>query len=1490
MSWSPSQAKIGVVIYNFDAGQAPELSLEVGDVVHISEECLGHGWYRGYRVHQKEKLGIFPCSFVHLKAATAGDETGSGAEEPVCEEVTDVLRVWGDMLKEAFSNLQEGVVQKLSSSMTLLVKWRRDILHSSMRSDQQLRLKMKITSMIDKVNSQLGMDMVPRNANYDPVDVDNISVLELYNIHRKPQANEDKRSSPRFIHLYAQVSSASCQVNGEDTDMYFALYNASTQAFVSERVLVRFGSDGTNRSLQKDKKPALSWLFTELEPSLLEQVSDLYIVCHVVRLGRVDLSVKKPTSSIFKRPVGCVVLPLAKLRAVVDEPGSLVQVSSYMCPVSDEKDFSMLHDMVIRRAAKPSDSKGSILLNLSLLYGELAWALESHHELISKETPTVRKLGLGSYALPGKVRNDIFITLERGEFEKGSKTSAKNVEVSMILMNSAGETMDVILSAASSSLASEVQSVVLYHNNSPRWGETFRLNIPQMQIADAILVFNIRHCSSTSDSRASDKQSVFAYLKLVKKDGTTIPDGLTDLCVYRFSPDCTKPSVFLKSPSTVQDLSSTTMAASPLVLSRKESFAVRVGVCSTKLTQDSRLLALLQWRMHQDQLVDVLEGVMNLEGREVCLFMQDAFDALFNILDIDNKLCTQLVFNALVHFLGFLLQPKYEQFVDTLQTYIDKHFSGAMAYKKLLTGLRGYIEKANRPELQDALLHTMETFHFILKIIVQSRQLHARATRISSADTSFKESMEKTIQSLITVIKSSDEKLRSVQVAALTGLGKSVEILRSVFQSHELAEILAVALDAISAEDHDHPLIRHKLSLMRILTNGPLFAVPDARPALLSVILSDLGTYIVSETHLDAVIGILGSVVNRLENKECAVTCQDKKMLSSILPKLVPMVAYMTKGVKNTEEFFVALCSLLGILRLMDGDIIAELMATIGNTEPFIKMLFTVFRHLLVSKVFEKTWTAIRLIQHNVILVSISLLADTLRPMDGTPFNVDLMKMYFLLTSQFITQPALQLESLHPIKAAKLEAQFGDMRCVMATELVVMWSVIGDGRGVFVPSLVDSLLRATVVKQEEVRRAILPIFIDMLELDYKANKSIKKVCAELFHTLDPVVSKGGGDYEFLTILEEIWVSKATTSSTIPEKLGSQICSLVERLVRLGSILFDYRSLGERDVTSTDRRQRMLVLFNLVCFYKEHGPAKLLETTLYRLAQLHIKENSWPEAAFTLLQIAESLDFNGKTLLDGALVFTRQTERERKEALLQSAVKYFGQGKAFECGIEQCDNLIQWYRHQIFDYPKLRSILEVQASYFGNIVDELRPAREYFRVGFFGQGFPKYLRNKAFVFRGQEYEKLSSFQDRVLLDHNNVELMKTNQLPGEEVTGSKKRYLQICTVRPCPVVMEKLESGDVHEHIREHYQVNNVSRFEYSRPYHKGPKDKENEFKSLWLERICVTIAFPLPGVLQWAEVVNTAVGTTILSLVSNHRACIAGINLRHTLMYVLQST
>ncbi len=96
-----------------------------------------------------------------------------------------------------------------------------------------------------------------------------------------------------------------------------------------------------------------------------------------------------------------------------------------------------------------------------------------------------------------------------------------------------------------------------------------------------------------------------------------------------------------------------------------------------------------------------------------------------------------------------------------------------------------------------------------------------------------------------------------------------------------------------------------------------------------------------------------------------------------------------------------------------------------------------------------------------------------------------------------------------------------------------------------------------------------------------------------------------------------------------------------------------------------------------------------------------------------------------------LRYPSQKEWQRKEQLYLKIIEYFEKDKQWEDAIPLCKELAVLYEKKVFDYVKLASILKRTASLFEKIIssDEegLRFDPEYFRVGFYGQGFPLFLR-------------------------------------------------------------------------------------------------------------------------------------------------------------------
>ncbi|XP_035754393.1 dedicator of cytokinesis protein 2-like, partial [Egretta garzetta] len=77
-------------------------------------------------------------------------------------------------------------------------------------------------------------------------------------------------------------------------------------------------------------------------------------------------------------------------------------------------------------------------VSLKMLWGDLSQVRKDHPHLVDRSTVVARKLGYPEVIMPGDVRNDIYLTLVQGEFDKGNKKTQKNVEVTVCVCDESG--------------------------------------------------------------------------------------------------------------------------------------------------------------------------------------------------------------------------------------------------------------------------------------------------------------------------------------------------------------------------------------------------------------------------------------------------------------------------------------------------------------------------------------------------------------------------------------------------------------------------------------------------------------------------------------------------------------------------------------------------------------------------------------------------------------------------------------------------------------------------------------------------------------------------------------------------------------------------------------------------------------------------------------------------------------------------------------------
>ena len=89
--------------------------------------------------------------------------------------------------------------------------------------------------------------------------------------------------------------------------------------------------------------------------------------------------------------------------------------------------------------------------------------------------------------------------------------------------------------------------------------------------------------------------------------------------------------------------------------------------------------------------------------------------------------------------------------------------------------------------------------------------------------------------------------------------------------------------------------------------------------------------------------------------------------------------------------------------------------------------------------------------------------------------------------------------------------------------------------------------------------------------------------------------------------------------------------------------------------------------------------------------------------------------------------------------------------------------------------------EKMSKFYANIMngeEEVERCPEYFRVDFIGRGFPSFLQNKTFIYRGRGFERRGEFVIRIMDQFPDAEEKKKLGAPTQEEKDSPKQVNNI----------------------------------------------------------------------------------------------------------------
>ncbi|XP_032511085.2 dedicator of cytokinesis protein 3 [Danaus plexippus] len=1487
--WIPSKSpKLAVAVYNWKGDVRSGLPLEIGETVQILEE--NGGWYRGFSTKNRSAWGIFPSCVVSIRPCTVKG-TGAAAiaelkDDPLVREIACVLREWARLWKKLYVERETYRFTTVAKVMRELLSGRRALLTGTLTQDQTRALRLRLVGKLDWGNRKLGLELVPRRG-AEAVDPEDTSLVELYRVHadsaeraaafrgtlRRAGGSGSSFNSgtltnntnitpvSQSYYLMCSMRDFGHTAGGDEAELLLCLHDARRAQPLSERFRVRIARDGFSNYV--DRLHANSTLFSDLSSTDLSR--ELWLVAWVVRVGRWSGAggTGERRGPVARRPLGAGVLNLAEFLKQTEQH-TIEKEYTFKVYQSEEKDFHQLHEMLIRKQTNkcnilPGQPNYGIVVALRLLTNT-----GSISEAVASGATVTAKRGFPDVIMPGDVRNDLYLTLERAEFERGGKSTAKNVLATVSVYDSSGQVINDCVWGASGTGSTWYESLVLYHNNSPAWGEQLRLTVPLDTFTHAHVRIEFRHCSTRDKSER--KLFGFSFARLMEPSGATLRDAAHDLYVYKCD-DANKLATasYLSLPSCASDAtrSNTNGVMATFQRSTKENCIISTVLCSTKLTQNEDLLALLQWRARPEKVQETLLRVLRLgDGlscEELIKFLRDVLDALFALFSTEDGNSTPhsgTVFLVLVSICSLLDESRFQHFRPVLDVYIEEHFSAALVYKGLLSSVQHCAEWAAGAEGQEPIRKCLRSLGAVFRLAVRSRCLFARATGGQYED-SFRRDVRAALHALKALAQHPHrEHLAPAQIALMTSWASVAKEVASALGPVEAGRITAAMLDAPAA-NAPPALAKARLAAAQEILRGPLGQDPEARNIVLTTACHHLRVHLARRDELTQCADMLGELVTLLWKKEDPDAPVDEDELDpdvdvlclNTLDVLVETVLHLIGG--NSPVLGSMVAGLLGVMELLKPAHYQRLWSHLAphphDRKPlkdFLMRAFLVFRHLIEQEVFPSDWMVLRVQSCKVLL---SALQDLAKPLlerflgDEPPqFDSQLWAGYLELGVSLVTASALQAErwARGPQRAA--------MRAAAALHLLAVWTRLGAAQLQLIGPAVGALLEVTLVP--ELRRAALGALVSLMAAERAATGSARKTEAALVDKLDSLVADNKADDHYRRLFDTVLMERVSTEGW--REAGAAFVGCVTRLLER---LLDYRAVMQG---AEHRDKRMAATVNLLNFYKNEIDRKEMYLRyVYKLHDLHIASDNWVEAGCTLLLYAETLSWESDQMgVDPEHPDT--VEWKRKEALYNQVLQYFDRGKCWEKGLPLLRELSTLYEVRC-DYARLSHVLRTHANFLDAVLEQLRPEPEYFRVGFYGKGCPLFVRNKQFVYRGQDYERIGAFTQRLQAEYVAAHILMRNTPPDDSVIAADGQYIQICNVKP--VSSRRSWPPGVPDPVRRFYVCNDVDTFLCDRPLHKPPIDKDNEFKSLWIERTTLVTENTLPGILRWSEVISRSV-------------------------------
>lgn len=1348
-------------------------------------------------------------------------------------------------------------------------------------------------SKIEEGRRLLGLDMVVRTETGEAATETNTPIIQLFKLHRQTiDKNKNLRSLERRTSVYntgkvaasrlrgsmllSQTSSQSnvfqrpssrhiiinmksfiCRV-GEETELYFSLYHATNSKVITDQFQVILTAQGA--PIDTKRVNDMRTIFLDIPP--LIPLSDLWLVCKVVRKGgmhsketSIGKTKKKDDAPELRRPFGYSALNLGTVGLKRDK--EVEKVVEIFYHTKDENQYHNLFNLINNRAKevdKVPTSTG-ITIGLTMASGSIEEVYQADPNL--RMVPVTPPLDITGYESDNFKRNDMYITLKEGEF-----SSSASLELSGELRLGNGQPISGCCFAGTSYAPHAVlkmKSLVFHKTSTPVWNDMFLLRLNQVE-SGLHIFFALRNV----DKKDKGDGYCFGKLDLVNPDyGSIIYNG-------------TYTVQLIKPPKSIDPRKDPTWYLKPLQVKEKksesktETIRIEVAFVSNQLTQNTYLHALFNWRNIDPSKMREVLGKITFAGPEIVKFLKQTFDSLFEILDSKNPSLEYNVFIALTSVIEMLTDEKKQRdnFKPMLDTYVSEQFKSSMAQESLLTHLRQYFMEYETKKSTE-LINIIKSLEYVLKFIIQSRVVSL--SQGTATDTqNFKAKLMDFFGQINKLLRNRDRQFVGIQTTIVKKLSPLFDLMLKIFTPIELANTTVNFLVSIPYDESTKILSFEKLSFVQRLVNGNLFTIYDARNMLLPVIVGQLETHLhfTFDEETQICIMILLQLLDGIQSK-----AEDTPYIQYIVP-LLPILIQLVE-VDGGDELmkYDIVMALLGIYFFMSPQHFGYLISAQPNDraqKQFLENTFNVLFKFITkkSKSFPENWFVMLMFMYSTVLKVIIVLAHFMKQrfliIDQ---ELDLWATFFQLILACVNSNVLDLESFADSKRKIILERYGDMRMELIQILMLMWFSLDTHQYKFIDQLVLPFFQLVVLEQPIISSKGVELYFSLIIREHQMLGSFKKIEGLTIEMLDNI---------FDTIFErskqiaqnederkehvQKWFHRKIGNSYDPHSpIGGQVNSFLDELSQFLGLVYDLRSLPDDTIWNDERAVATL---NLMGYLVSTGRLDQYKKYVHSLVKQHVESENYGEAGYALLLHSNQLQYSNELYEEPHGDFPRQTYNDRKVALHRKAIEYFDQAKMWEMCIRLLNELRVTFEREIFDYKTLSELVLEQSKFYQKIAGPERFFCEYFRVGYYGRGFPKPIRNKEFIYRGFELERLTDFTQRIQFKYPLSKLLTYTEQPPDDIINSDDQYLQIFSVKPSTVEEAtgkpvNRSKGDMPASIQKFYSYNDINVFLYSKPFRKNKQKGETqvqEFADLWIKNIYYVTQDTFPTVQKRSEI------------------------------------